>query len=223
MGEDTWAGPADEFVDGAYASVKGRVRTYVMHQQLLEHLPPPRRLCSTSAAARASIVSAGPSRLRRDIADPSSAMLGKARQRLERLPEGRRRSRSCRPTARTLTTRCVVGASPPCCVTACSVPDSRTPGRPAVPVRRRRWPRLDHGGQRRRDGRCARPWNGGGTTRWRHSTAGPNRGTRAADPGAHRGGAQRARAESRCGTTALVRGMAICRLARSRRRRVGPG
>ena len=25
----------------AYASVKGYVRTYVMHQQLLEHLPPP--------------------------------------------------------------------------------------------------------------------------------------------------------------------------------------
>lgn len=32
---------ADPFVDGAYATVKGQVRTYVLHQQLLEHLPPP--------------------------------------------------------------------------------------------------------------------------------------------------------------------------------------
>ena len=28
-----------KFADEAYASVKGHVRTYVMHQQLLEHLP----------------------------------------------------------------------------------------------------------------------------------------------------------------------------------------
>ena len=41
MGNDTWAGVADPFADGAYASAKGRVRTYVMHEQLLEHLPPP--------------------------------------------------------------------------------------------------------------------------------------------------------------------------------------
>ena len=32
---------ADRFADEAYASVKGLVRTYVMHQQLLEHLPEP--------------------------------------------------------------------------------------------------------------------------------------------------------------------------------------
>ena len=41
MGEDIWAGLADQFVDGAYATVKGHVRTNVMHQHLLEHLPPP--------------------------------------------------------------------------------------------------------------------------------------------------------------------------------------
>ena len=29
------------FVDGAYATVKGLVRTYVLHQQLVRHLPPP--------------------------------------------------------------------------------------------------------------------------------------------------------------------------------------
>ena len=41
VGEDTWAGLADKFADQAYASVKGLVRTYVLHQQLLEHLPKP--------------------------------------------------------------------------------------------------------------------------------------------------------------------------------------
>jgi hypothetical protein len=39
--EDAWADLADTFVDESYASVKGYVRTYVMHQQLLEHLPEP--------------------------------------------------------------------------------------------------------------------------------------------------------------------------------------
>ena len=41
VSDDTWAGLADKFVDEAYASVKGHVRTYVMHQHLLEHLPDP--------------------------------------------------------------------------------------------------------------------------------------------------------------------------------------
>ena len=41
MGEDVWAGLRDPFVDGAYATVKGRVRTFVLHRHLVEHLPPP--------------------------------------------------------------------------------------------------------------------------------------------------------------------------------------
>jgi S-adenosylmethionine-dependent methyltransferase len=41
VGGDIWAGLADQFVDEAYASVKGLVRTYVLHQQLLAHLPSP--------------------------------------------------------------------------------------------------------------------------------------------------------------------------------------
>jgi len=39
--EDVWAGLVDPFVKGAYASVKGRVRTYVVHRHLTAHLPPP--------------------------------------------------------------------------------------------------------------------------------------------------------------------------------------
>ena len=41
VSDDTWAHLADAFADEAYATVKGYVRTYVMHQQLVEHLPPP--------------------------------------------------------------------------------------------------------------------------------------------------------------------------------------
>jgi S-adenosylmethionine-dependent methyltransferase len=50
--DDLWAGLADPFADAAAASVKGLVRTHVLHQQLLEHLPPPPApVLSTSAAA----------------------------------------------------------------------------------------------------------------------------------------------------------------------------
>ena len=49
MGDDIWARLADQFADEAYASVKGLVRTHVLHQQLLEHLPPLQRRCSAAA------------------------------------------------------------------------------------------------------------------------------------------------------------------------------
>ncbi|MGH3445783.1 MAG: methyltransferase [Nocardioidaceae bacterium] len=39
--DDAWAALADSFVEGAYATVKGRVRTYVLHHHLVDHLPPP--------------------------------------------------------------------------------------------------------------------------------------------------------------------------------------
>jgi len=92
MGEDTWAGLADEFVDGAYASVKGRVRTYVMHQQLLEHLPPPpAAVLDVGGGAGHQSFPLAQAGYDVTLLDPSSAMLGKARQRLERLPEEARR------------------------------------------------------------------------------------------------------------------------------------
>jgi SAM-dependent methyltransferase len=87
MSDDTWAALADLFVDEAYASVKGFVRTYVMHHQLLEHLPP----------APASVLDVGGgagnqsfplAQLGYDVTllDSSPAMLEKAAQRLARLP-----------------------------------------------------------------------------------------------------------------------------------------
>ena len=39
--DDAWANLTDRFVEGAYATVKGRVRTYVLHHHLMDHLPPP--------------------------------------------------------------------------------------------------------------------------------------------------------------------------------------
>lgn len=93
MGDDTWAGLADRFADGAYATVKGYVRTYVMHQQLLEHLPPPPApvLDVGGGAGHQSfpLVQAG---YDVTLLDSSSAMLDKAGQRLARLPgEAQRR------------------------------------------------------------------------------------------------------------------------------------
>lgn len=87
MAEDAWATLADAFVDGAYATVKGRVRTYVLHQQLLRHLPPPPAtvLDIGGGAAHQSLPLA---RLGYDVTvlDPSPAMLDKARQRIDAEP-----------------------------------------------------------------------------------------------------------------------------------------
>jgi 2-polyprenyl-3-methyl-5-hydroxy-6-metoxy-1,4-benzoquinol methylase len=85
--DDPWARLADQFADGAYASVKGAVRTYVLHQQLLEHL----------RAAPASVLDVGGGAGHQSfplaqagydvtVLDSSAAMLDKARQRLHHLP-----------------------------------------------------------------------------------------------------------------------------------------
>ncbi len=89
---DTWASLADQFADEAYASVKGQVRTYVLHQQLLEHLPPPPApvLDVGGGAGHQSFLLA---RAGYDVTllDPSPAMLEKAQQRLQRLASDARR------------------------------------------------------------------------------------------------------------------------------------
>jgi S-adenosylmethionine-dependent methyltransferase len=92
MAEDTWAGLADQFADEAYASVKGRVRTYVLHQHLLEHLPPPPApvLDVGGGAGHQSFPLAGAG-YDVTVLDPSAGMLGKARERLARLPDDVRR------------------------------------------------------------------------------------------------------------------------------------
>ncbi|HEV3172509.1 MAG TPA: methyltransferase [Actinocrinis sp.] len=87
MVDDTWAGLADQFADGAYASVKGRVRTYVIHQQLLEHLPPPpAAVLDVGGGAGHQSFPLAQAGYDVTLLDPSPGMLDKARQRLQRLP-----------------------------------------------------------------------------------------------------------------------------------------
>jgi SAM-dependent methyltransferase len=91
--EDAWASLADLFVDEAYASVKGSVRTYVMHQQLLEHLPPaPSSVLDVGGGAGHQSFPLASLGHEVTLLDPSPAMLDKARSRLEQLPaEAQRR------------------------------------------------------------------------------------------------------------------------------------
>jgi S-adenosylmethionine-dependent methyltransferase len=87
MGDDTWAMLADKFADGAYATVKGYVRTYVMHQQLLENLPPaPATVLDVGGGAGHQSLPLAQLGYEVTLLDPSPAMLDKAAQRLERLP-----------------------------------------------------------------------------------------------------------------------------------------
>jgi S-adenosylmethionine-dependent methyltransferase len=91
--DDIWASLADHFVDEAYASVKGRVRTYVMHQQLLEHLPaPPALVLDVGGGAGNQSFPLAQAGYEVTLLDSSPAMLDKARHRLQRLPrEAQRR------------------------------------------------------------------------------------------------------------------------------------
>ncbi|MDQ6934256.1 MAG: class I SAM-dependent methyltransferase [Actinomycetota bacterium] len=87
MGDDTWAGLADKFADDAYASVKGYVRTYVMHQHLLEHLPPPPApLLDVGGGAGHQSFPLAEAGYHVTLLDSSPAMLDKAQERLRRLP-----------------------------------------------------------------------------------------------------------------------------------------
>jgi len=86
MADDTWAGLVDRFADGAYASVKGHVRTYVMHQQLLEHLPPPPGpVLDVGGGAGHQSFPLAEAGYDVTLLDSSPAMLDKARERLARL------------------------------------------------------------------------------------------------------------------------------------------
>ena len=92
MVDDTWAGLADQFADGAYASAKGRVRTYVMHRQLLEHLPaPPVPVLDVGGGAGHQSFPLAQAGYQVTLLDPSVAMLDKAEERLRRLPDEARR------------------------------------------------------------------------------------------------------------------------------------
>ncbi|GAA3432545.1 methyltransferase [Kutzneria kofuensis] len=87
MNDDTWAELADQFADEAYASVKGYVRTYVLHRQLLDHLPPPPApVLDVGGGAGHQSFPLAQAGYDVTLLDPSEAMLAKARERLARLP-----------------------------------------------------------------------------------------------------------------------------------------
>jgi S-adenosylmethionine-dependent methyltransferase len=86
VSEDIWAGLVDQFADKAYATVKGYVRTYVLHQHLLEHLPPPpATVLDVGGGAGHQSFPLAQAGYEVTLLDSSPAMLDKARQRLERL------------------------------------------------------------------------------------------------------------------------------------------
>jgi SAM-dependent methyltransferase len=88
VSDDTWASRslADKFADEAYASVKGYVRTYVLHQQLLEHLPqPPATVLDVGGGAGHQSFPLAQAGYDVTVLDSSPAMLAKARERLQRM------------------------------------------------------------------------------------------------------------------------------------------
>jgi SAM-dependent methyltransferase len=86
MGVDIWADLADRFADEAYASVKGYVRTHVMHQHLLEHLPPaPAAVLDVGGGAGHQSFPLAQAGYDVTLLDSSPAMLDKARGRLRQL------------------------------------------------------------------------------------------------------------------------------------------
>src|ERR1700691_3512703 len=88
MSDDTWASLVEPFADEAYASVKGLVRTYVMHQHLLEHLPePPATVLDVGGGAGNQSFPLAQAGYELTLLDSSPAMLEKAQQRLQRLPD----------------------------------------------------------------------------------------------------------------------------------------
>jgi SAM-dependent methyltransferase len=87
LSDDTWASLADQFADGAYATAKGRVRTYVMHRQLMAHLPPaPASVLDVGGGAGHQSFPLAALGYSVTLLDSSAGMLDKAQARLERLP-----------------------------------------------------------------------------------------------------------------------------------------
>lgn len=88
VSDDSWAGLADQFADEAYASMKGRVRTYVLHQQLLEHLPePPATVLDVGGGAGHQSFPLARAGYDVTLLDSSQAMLDKAEHRLHGMPD----------------------------------------------------------------------------------------------------------------------------------------
>ena len=92
MPDDAWAVLADRFVDGAYATVKGQVRTFILHRQLLAHLPePPATVLDVGGGAAHQSLPLARLGYQVTVLDSSAAMLARAEQRLADEPPAVRR------------------------------------------------------------------------------------------------------------------------------------
>ncbi len=88
MAEDLWAALAGPFVEDAYRSVKGYVRTVVLHRHLQRHLPrPPAAVLDVGGGAGHQSLPLARAGYDVTILDPSAAMLAKARARISAEPE----------------------------------------------------------------------------------------------------------------------------------------
>ncbi len=80
---DEWAGLADRFVAGHYGSLRGRVRTHVIHEHLREHLAPaPAEIVDVGGGAGNQSIPLARLGYGVTIVDPSAAMLQRAEERL---------------------------------------------------------------------------------------------------------------------------------------------
>ena len=183
---DVWAALADPFGE-AYASVKGQVRTYVLHAQLLRHLPPPPAGVLRRRRRGSPIVAAGPTGLRRHR--PGS-VAGHARQSRAAARCGAGRGPTACPAgrgARRAGSRgdrrgAVRGGALP---RRADVPRAAgAAGFRAVPLRGTRGSRLDHGAQRPLRWPSAPPSSTAGPTPWPPSTPPARSGCSAPTPGA---------------------------------------
>jgi len=77
----------ERFVDGHYATLRGRVRTYVIAAHLRDHLPrPPAALVDVGGGAGNQSIPLARDGYQVTIVDPSEAMLARARDRLAAEP-----------------------------------------------------------------------------------------------------------------------------------------
>ena len=83
QGDDAWSGLVEAFVDGHYGSLRGRVRTHVIHQHLRAHLPPPPlAIVDVGGGAGNQSIPLAREGYSVVIVDPSEAMLERAENQL---------------------------------------------------------------------------------------------------------------------------------------------
>lgn len=84
---DAWSPLADRFVDVHYGSLRGRVRTHVIHEHLTAHLPPPPlRIVDVGGGAGHQSLPLARLGYEVTIVDPSEAMLQRAGDRVRSEP-----------------------------------------------------------------------------------------------------------------------------------------